>query len=276
MSVHSLQAFVFASDLGNGNEARVVVQESGGCSAAEMQRFAAEQAVPVVAFLQPQVGPWKVRFFTRRTELPYCGHGVLAAASVALERQGVDSAVLVASSQQVVVQRDGARVTALTTRPCELTEEPRPDLVTACFAWRSPQDARLPIWRASIGSPKWLVPVSDLEALYAVELDAARLTALGCEHGVNGVYMYTTSTNVAGVDAEARAFNPASGANEDSATGVGAGALAWVLQFATPQQTHYVVRQGRALGQDNQIIVDLGADGTTRVGGNVKVGETHA
>jgi PhzF family phenazine biosynthesis protein len=273
--MRSIRAFVFASDMEQGNEARVVLHGPGALSTDEMQRWAAEQGAPVAAFVEAgDTDERRVRFFTARTELPYCGHGALAAGRVLLDQIRADHGALLVGEQRIEIQRTGSRVTALITRPVELELEAEPGAVLACLGLT---EAVSPVWRASIGSPKWLVEVANLAALYAVRVDAPALSALSRERAVNGVYLYTRSGTLPGVDAEARGFNPRSGALEDSATGVGAGALAWALLRDAPEQTHYVIRQGKALGQDNRIVVELdsapGKGASTRVGGNVTVEE---
>lgn len=268
--MESTRAFVFASAVSTGNEARVVVHAPGTIIETDMQRIARDWAAPVTAFLEPTSAEWRVRFFTRQAELPYCGHGVLAAGRVALDRLAVDQTMLHASSQTVVIRREGAMITALTTRAVELSTEPDPAAVLECFRCAE-RSALGPVRRASIGSPKWLISAPSSSALYALTIDEQRLAALSRERRVNGAYVYTVATGSVDLDAEARAFNPASGALEDSATGVGAGALAWVLRETHPTQTRFVIGQGKALGQDNHIVVQLGADGSTQVGGRVKL-----
>jgi PhzF family phenazine biosynthesis protein len=268
--MESTQAFVFASPASVGNEAHVIVHSPGAIDQADMQRIARERAVPVTAFLEPAAPEWRVRFFTKQVELPYCGHGVLAAGRVALDRLGVDQTTLRAASQAVLIRREGGMVSALTTRAHELSLEPDAESVLACFHWAE-RGALGPVHRASIGSPKWLVRVPNLRTLHSLTVDGPRLAELSRDRAVNGAYVYTVATEAPGIDAEARAFNPASGSLEDSATGVGAGALAWLLREASPVQTRFVIRQGRTLGQDNHILVELAADGSTQVGGRVNL-----
>ena len=268
--MESTRAFVFASAISAGNEARVIVHAPGAINEADMQRMAGERAVPVTAFLEPASPEWRVRFFTRQAELPYCGHGVLAAGRVLLDRLGVEQTTLRVSSQTVVIRREGPMITALTTRAPELSTEADPVAVLACFRCTEPC-ALGPVRRASIGSPKWLIRAPSLAALYSLEVDEQRLAELSRSRSVNGAYVYTVVTGSVDLDAEARAFNPASGALEDGATGVGAGALAWLLREARPTQTRFVIGQGKALGQNNHIVVELGADGSTQVGGRVNL-----
>jgi PhzF family phenazine biosynthesis protein len=98
---------------------------------------------------------------------------------------------------------------------------------------------------ASVGSPKLLVEVHDVETLYALAPDLPGIAAWGKAHGVSGIYAYC---RMAPGVYEGRNFNHLDPLLEDSATGVAAGALA-----AAPGHTlgnGLVLRQGRASGDD--------------------------
>jgi PhzF family phenazine biosynthesis protein len=237
-----------------------------------MQGAAGELDASVTAFVERGVGGWSVRFFTRRIELPYCGHGILAAGRAVLDLSGADQARLRVGRMEIAVRREGGRVSARTEHPVELStvRDRRP--VLDCLVPRRGALSDRAVWLVSIGSPKWLVELESAISLYELKVDAERLALLSRERGVNGAYVYCEGSSAPGVDAEARAFNPATGAFEDSATGVGAGALAWLLKLSRPHQSTFVVRQGLAMGQDNRLFVGLGTDGSTEVGGTVTLG----
>jgi predicted PhzF superfamily epimerase YddE/YHI9 len=110
---------------------------------------------------------------------------------------------------------------------------------------------------ASVGSPKLLVEVKDVDTLYALTPDLAGIAAWGKASGVSGFYVYCR------LDAgtvEGRNFNHLDPALEDGATGVAAGALALALR------KNLTVRQGRATGRDCLIRARV-EDGAILVGG---------
>jgi len=51
-----------------------------------LQALAAENNLPATAFLVPEGGDYRLRWFTPTTEIPLCGHGTLASAAVVMER----------------------------------------------------------------------------------------------------------------------------------------------------------------------------------------------
>jgi PhzF family phenazine biosynthesis protein len=53
---------------------------------AVMQAIAAENNLAETAFLVPEGGDYRLRWFTPRVEVPLCGHATLASAAVAMER----------------------------------------------------------------------------------------------------------------------------------------------------------------------------------------------
>src|SRR6201996_1958531 len=51
-----------------------------------LQAIAAENNLAETAFLVPQSGDYRLRWFTPATEVPLCGHATLASATVVMER----------------------------------------------------------------------------------------------------------------------------------------------------------------------------------------------
>jgi PhzF family phenazine biosynthesis protein len=79
------QADAFASRVFTGNPAAVMPLDS--CLAdAVLQAIACENNLAETAFLVPEDGEYRVRWFTPATEVPLCGHATLASAAVIMER----------------------------------------------------------------------------------------------------------------------------------------------------------------------------------------------
>src|SRR5580765_4753502 len=51
-----------------------------------LQEIAAENNLSETAFLVPEGGDYRLRWFTPATEVPLCGHATLASAAVVMER----------------------------------------------------------------------------------------------------------------------------------------------------------------------------------------------
>ena len=51
-----------------------------------MQAIAAENNLSETAFVVPEGGDYRLRWFTPKVEVPLCGHATLASAAVVMER----------------------------------------------------------------------------------------------------------------------------------------------------------------------------------------------
>ena len=75
----------FTTQRFKGNPAAVVVMDSFAEDAL-LQEIAAENNLSETAFLVPEDGDYRLRWFTPATEVPLCGHATLASAAVVMER----------------------------------------------------------------------------------------------------------------------------------------------------------------------------------------------
>jgi PhzF family phenazine biosynthesis protein len=85
MRARLFQADAFASRLFTGNPAAVMPLDSF-LPDAVLQAIARENNLAETAFLVPEDGEYRVRWFTPTTEVPLCGHATLASAAVIMER----------------------------------------------------------------------------------------------------------------------------------------------------------------------------------------------
>jgi len=214
---------------------------------------AAPGAAPGIAAVLDYVYP--------HTRSPLCIHATLAAAQLLFERQGSSAPLTVKTAmhgQPLVLSRNGddvfVRLASQAAPALELDMAlplrllGAPDLVLAS----APHVL-------SVGSPKLLLEVEDVETLYALQPDLALIHVWGKNAGVNGCYAWCRTGEG---EVEGRNFNYLEPALEDSATGVAAGALTLLLGQALS------VRQGRATGQACLIRTALEGDAVL-VGGLV-------
>ena len=92
-----------------------------------LQAIAAENNLAETAFLVPDGGDYRLRWFTPTTEVPLCGHATLASAAVVMERlePGRSRVVFHSISGPLTVSRaDTAYVMDFPTRPSELVNTP--------------------------------------------------------------------------------------------------------------------------------------------------------
>jgi PhzF family phenazine biosynthesis protein len=79
------QIDAFASRRFAGNPAAVMPMNSFPADTV-LQEIAAENNLAETAFLVPENGDYRLRWFTPTTEVPLCGHATLASAAVVMER----------------------------------------------------------------------------------------------------------------------------------------------------------------------------------------------
>ena len=103
------QIDAFASRRFAGNSA-AVMPLSSFLPDATLQSIAAENNLAETAFLVPDGGDYRLRWFTPTIEVPLCGHATLASAAVVMERlePGRDAVVFHSASGPLRVQREGA------------------------------------------------------------------------------------------------------------------------------------------------------------------------
>jgi trans-2,3-dihydro-3-hydroxyanthranilate isomerase len=197
----------------------------------------------------------EVRFFTSEGELTGCGHGTVAAQAALLQRSG--------GASRRGWQRTGGRTfeVVATRRPdgievwfdqgaVSVTQPSTEDCAEVLGALGAVGD----VVRASPGTPRYLVAVSDRSTLVglAPDLDRlARLPVLGC-------FVYAITGPGA---AAARMFAPAIGVPEDIANANSTGCLAAHLNAPLLR-----VDQGDARGFPSTVLASA-AGGRVRVGG---------
>src|SRR5712671_3784764 len=79
------QIDAFAAHRFAGNPAAVMPMDRFPADTV-MQTIAAENNLSETAFLVPEGGDYRLRWFTPVTEVPLCGHATLASAAVVMER----------------------------------------------------------------------------------------------------------------------------------------------------------------------------------------------
>ncbi|MCD9032300.1 PhzF family phenazine biosynthesis protein [Luteimonas sp. Y-2-2-4F] len=269
-----LQLDVFAPRRGLGNPLGAVF---GGeaLDAGAMQAIAAWLNLSeTVFFLPPGPGAdYRVRIFTPGAELPFAGHPSVGAAWAAVEtglcapRQGRLVQACAAGLLPVRIGEDAGRRTAAVRSPeaqhLPTTLDALPDALAAAAAAGEAAE----LW--SNGPHWWLLEVRDDDALQALRPDLPAIAALP---GGGKLAAYAVDP-VPGDGVSVRAFAPGVGVPEDPVTGSVNALIASRLraQGRLPGAAgRYVARQGRALGRDGRIAVEVDADGAVWIGGDVQ------
>jgi predicted PhzF superfamily epimerase YddE/YHI9 len=199
------QIDAFADQLFAGNPAAVMPMKSFP-DERTMQALAAENNLAETAFLVPEGGDYRLRWFTPVTEVPLCGHATLASAAVVMERlePGRRSVTFHTASGPLVVKRaNELYVMDLPARPSEPALPPA-GLSEALRAVPAEVFANIFNYMAVLESPEALRKLApDMSAIARLDRPGLIVTAPG-----DGRYDFIS-----------RYFAPAKGIPEDPVTG---------------------------------------------------------
>jgi PhzF family phenazine biosynthesis protein len=263
-----------------GGNPVAVVFDADGLDTQVMQAIAGWTNLSETTFvLKPTTAAadYRLRIFTPRNELPFAGHPTLGSAHAVLEsgrtrlREGgrlvqqcdiglVDLSIVdVPDGRELAFALPSARIKPLTAADmtelalilgCELAPEAAPAIVDV--------------------GPVWVVlSMIDATAVLALKPDFARLAAFERRLGVTGLTVFGRYPH-GEIAIEVRTFAPSCGVEEDPVCGSGNASVAafqWERGLLPASGTAYVAAQGRRVGRDGRVKVQVGADGQVWVGG---------
>lgn len=199
------QVDAFASRRFTGNPAAVMPMKTF-LDDAVLQAIAAENNLAETAFLVPEDGDYRLRWFTPVLEVPLCGHATLASAAVVMERlePGRNRVVFHSASGPLTVnRRDAGYVMDFPARPSEAVATP-PGLLEALGATPVETFCNAFNYMAVLESARTVRALApDMAALARMDRPGVIVTAEGDE----------------GYDFVSRYFAPAKGIPEDPVTG---------------------------------------------------------
>ena len=275
-----VQADVFADRPGAGNPLAVVL-DAAGLDDAAMQAIARWTRLPETTFVLPPTRPgasYAIRMFSPKKEVPFAGHPSVGTAHVVLEaglaepRQGLLLQEGVAGLLPLRVEVDaGVRRIAIRTPRAQLVEtaEARGARLAEALDWL-PAGA-LPPALMDGGRRWWLAEARDEASLRSALPDWDSIAALARATASMGVLAFARCH---GQDYQvaARAFVGGPALFEDAASGAANATLAaWLaLRDALPGSGgHYQVSQGREVGHDARLHMQVDTDGEVWAGGQV-------
>jgi PhzF family phenazine biosynthesis protein len=275
-----LQLDVFADRPGAGNPLGVVLEPEGLDDAA-MQAFAAWTNLSETIFLLPpgDGADYRVRIFTPRQELPFAGHPSVGAAWAAIRagharpRDGRLVQDCAAGLLPVRVEGGGEalQVHVRAPRAQRIDDTTDGTLIDAALAG-VPRGALAPaLW--DNGPRWWLAELADAGAVRAMQPDLAAIAALTNASGAVGFAVFGRAPAGRDHALAVRAYCPADNIPEDPVTGSANACIAAQLAQAgvlPGTSGRYVASQGRELGRDGRIHVEVDADGEVWIGGAVQ------
>jgi PhzF family phenazine biosynthesis protein len=226
-----------------GNPAAVMPMDSFPADAV-LQAIAAENNLAETAFLVPEGGDYRLRWFTPAVEVPLCGHATLASAAVVMERlePARSSVVFHSASGPLKVNRsDAGYVMDFPARPSEPVSTPQELAkalgVTPVEVFVNPFN-----YMALLESARVLPELApDMAALARMDRPGVIVTA----HG-DGIYDFVS-----------RYFAPAKGIPEDPVTGA---AHCMLAPFWAKRLGKTVFRAFQASHRGGEIICRLAGD----------------
>ena len=259
-----------------GNRAGVVVLEAGPVDAGWAGRVAAEVGASETAFVHPEDGQWRLRWWTPSVEVELCGHATLATAHV-LATTGAAT-----PGTPLRLRTRSGTLTASTGSDGRLwLDLPAwPVAATAADAARDGDVAGLLggvpgryLGRTTVAQANDVIEVADVAALDAVVPDLAAVRALGS----GGVIVTAPGADS---DVAMRYFAPALGVDEDPVTGSAACTVAplWAGRLGRAEITieQRSARGGRLWTRVEGERVAVGGHAVTTIRGELTVGEGTA
>ncbi|MET8829036.1 PhzF family phenazine biosynthesis isomerase [Streptomyces sp. NPDC004610] len=275
-----LRYTAFSGTPDGGNPAGVVLDASGLDDSA-MLAIAAGLGYSESAFLTaPPAGlggaeerAYRIRYFSPRAEVPFCGHATIATAIALAERTGPGKLVFATRAGTVpveVAEEDGTLRATLTSVEPHIEEIAAPDLAEALAALGWPAadlDPGLPPRIAFAGARHLVLAAATRARLADLAYDFERLEAL--MHRLDLTTLQLVWRESATVFRVRDPF-PVGGVVEDPATGAAAAAFgAYARERGlVPEDAVLTLHQGEDLGRPGTLTVTLRAgDSRVRVSG---------
>ena len=286
------QLDVFAAAPGLGNPLGVVF-DADGLDAATMQAIAAWLNLSESTFVLKPTQPgasYRLRIFTPRQELPFAGHPSVGTAHAVLEHGLVAPAVDAAGMRHLVQQcaagllplrvaGDGADRVIHVRAPRGVEREAAAEPIIASLApGADPTSGRTATRRPDALRPAlidngphwWCVELTDESAVRGLKPDLDAMAAANRADGSVGVAVFARCVGRP-YSLVVRAFVPADGIAEDPVTGSANAAIAaWLHANGALPARRFTSSQGRELGRDGVVEIEVDGDGEVWIGGRTQ------
>jgi PhzF family phenazine biosynthesis protein len=269
---------VFAPRIGAGNPLAVIL-DAEGISDADMQHIAHWLNLAETTFVLPASTPdadYRVRIFTTQKEIAFAGHPSIGTAHALLDagRVSATAGILRQECQAGILP---IRVQPAATDNAYSVRVPSSRLVR----YADPGDALFkPVLPVALwtdlkpalvegGRRWWLAQLGDEATVRGFQPDSYAIAALARETGSLGLCIFARTAEGLVV----RAFPLGVGIAEDPASGAANAAIAAFLQETGQLAAlghRYRVSQGREIGRDAVLTLELDAENAVWVGGDCR------
>lgn len=264
MTTEVLHYAAFTRDGDGGNPAGVVLG-AHLLEDAEMLSLAAALGYSETAFVMPDEADsrrTRVRYFSPKAEVAFCGHATVATAVALAERAGPGELLLatMAGPIDVVTEaRDGQLAATLTSRPAHSRPAGAAVLSRAlsAFGWTGADLAEgFPPHVAFAGNDHLVLGVRSQRLLDALRYDFDALATLMAEESWTTVHAFWSESPTR---FHARNAFPPGGVVEDPATGAAAAAFGGYLRTIGHQGVpgRVEILQGHHIGAPSRLLVDV-------------------
>ncbi|MGJ7555214.1 PhzF family phenazine biosynthesis protein [Variovorax sp. RB3P1] len=269
---------VFTATPFMGNPVAVIL-DAEGLDTHQMQAIAGWTNLSETTFVLPPSSPeadYRLRIFTPRGELPFAGHPTLGSAYALLEAGRAKP-----RENGSLVQECAMGLVALTVSDTGGDRRLSFELPPATIATLRKADLndleailgikpKLEPGVVNVG-PVWIIAqLEDADAVIGLRPNLAKLAELERRLGVTGVTVF--GSHPSGEAAiEVRTFAPSSGVDEDPVCGSGNGSVAaflWERGLLPSSGKDYLATQGRCVGRNGRIAVNIDSKGGIRIGGS--------
>ncbi|GAB2661283.1 PhzF family phenazine biosynthesis protein [Arenimonas aestuarii] len=276
-----VQLDVFAARPGDGNPLAVVF-DATSLDETAMQAIARWTRLPETTFVLPPSTPeasYRLRIFSPRREVPFAGHPSIGSAHAVLDaglaapREGLLVQECAVGLLPIRVQGEGSdRRLAVRAPRARVLETGRIDDPRLAPVLSGLPLGALPPVLMDGGRRWWLAELRDEASLRALSPPWAAIATLAADTEAMGLCVYARCTGGAH-DLAVRAFVGQPAQVEDAASGAANATLAAWLHHAgaLPRADGaYVVSQGREVGHDARLFLQVDAEGEVWSGGQVQ------
>ena len=271
-AVEVLRYSAFTADPSGGNPAGVVL-DADALEDTEMLAIAAQIGYSETAFVTARdeaARRYRLRYFSPRAEVAFCGHATIATAVALAERAGPGELVFHTRAGEVSVATgagdDGPPHATLTSVPARSRPADDVEIEPALKALRWAQndlDPALPPHIAFAGNVHLVIAARTRDRLAALDYDFDALEEVMRRHGWTTVHLVWREA-ADRFDFHARDPFPVGGVAEDPATGAAAAAFGGYLRSLglVNGPTQVRIRQGEDMGRPSDLIVEVTPDNT--------------
>ncbi|MCQ4081682.1 PhzF family phenazine biosynthesis protein [Streptomyces sp. RB6PN25] len=268
-TVEVLRYSAFTTDPSGGNPAGVVL-DAETLDDSVMLAVAARLGYSETAFVTARDRParrYRLRYFSPRAEVSFCGHATVATAVALAGRDGAGEFVFDTRAGEIRVATstgDGPPRATLTSVPARSRPADDAEIEPALKAlgWtRQDLDPALPPHIAFAGNHHLVLAAGTRGRLTALDYDFDALDDVMRRHGWTTVHLvWREDANC--FDFHARDPFPVGGVVEDPATGAAAAAFGGYLRSLglVEEPTRVRIRQGEDMGRPSDLLVDVTPD----------------